>query len=1493
MLLLSKKNIIKRAILVGFLVVSLVALAIGTIKRVQFQASAVTADGASVKITKGESISYGHGWATSVFSITTGGQKITGYCANPSKKSLSGTFPAVKMPNTENNNLIKLMIYVSTVDNSITRPVMNDLFSSISNSDKRYAYSHAVIGAIYANDYHRLESSDRTLVNGIITKLRNLINNDADAWVIAKSYQLYTIDRSGTAYADDDDYQDIMWAENDYKSGDIKVEKRDSATHSTTPQGGASLQGITFSVYNNNGSRIYSQQTGQFYNNGALVTSGTTNANGVVTFSNLPAGTYSVKETGTNSSYDLTATASQNVTIATNGETKTVSFEDNVKKGLIAVFKKDKELTTCNQLGKAKFTGIKFQIINDSAKPVYYGGNSIANGSVVAEKTLTATDCGATFNDLPYGQYKVKEVGSGVGYLTDSTVHTVTIPNGSSTSISVSFSNQVIRGDVKFKKINSNSNQSMANIPFRITSKTTGESHIVVTDSNGVVNTAASVNAHTNHTNGYDSISNMDTITYQGYGTWFGKSASSSSATAAANNSLGALPYDTYEIVEISCEQNQYCINIEAEKQTFSITSNNTVVDLGNWENDCVDFTLGTTATDNADGDKYIVAGTNAKIKDVINYCLKAGMDFTIKGTLWDKTANREIAGSEKTITVSPTTDDCGQAEMIFTVNASSLAGHEIVVFEKAYHGDDLVAAHDGVNDAAQTVNVISLGTTATDNADGDKFVVASANAKIKDDVAYCLKTGTEYTIKGVLMDKSTGAVLKINGSTIEKSIKVTPTSNCGNATMVFELDASILAGREVVVYETVYQGDNHKVISHEDINDAAQTVSVISLATTATDNKDGDKYVFAGSGAKVKDVINYCVKPGVKYTIKGTLMDKTTNAAITTKEIEITPTAACGQAEMIFDFNAASLAGHDAVVFEELYYNNVLIAEHKDLNDVAQTVTIVSLGTTAVDNADNNKYLANDANAKIKDTINYCLKAGTEFTIKGVLMDKTTGEALMINGSKVEKSVKVTPTTNCGTVNMIFELDASALSGHEIVVYETAYQNNKLVVAHESINDAAQTVTVVSLATVAVDNTDEDKFIEAGPLSTIKDTVEYCLKVGIPFVIKGSLVDKTTGDYLIDNEGNLIEKAITITPTTACGEVELIFELDTSLLAGHEIVVFENAYQNGPVIASHQDINDVAQIVSMINFSTFAENGKEEEPEEEEEETEEDKAYAEMIKKHVEAVEGAKIKDTITYCLKSNTEFTIKGTLIDKETGEPLMVDEEVIEESVVFTTEDACGQVEMMFEIDATSLAGHEVVVFERLYYNNEFVMSHEDIEDEDQTVYLVDLTTFATDSETKKKELTANGVVKIKDVVKYCLRAGLEFTVKGILMDKETEKPLLVDGKTVEQTITFIPEDRCGETEMLYEFDATGLGGTDVVIFEDIYLGKSLLIRHEDFGNTDETFYLLAPAPDTGFITRTEDGGSEQNNLVFVGISMTVTSVLVYGAMRINRRRKIFNH
>ena len=86
----------------------------------------------------------------------------------------------------------------------------------------------------------------------------------------------------------------------------------------------------------------------------------------------------------------------------------------------------------------------------------------------------------------------------------------------------------------------------MANIPFKIKSYG-GEEHIVVTDQNGIVDT--SKYAHSNHTNGYDNM-DVNTITDLGYGTWFGKDGPN--AQTPIDDSLGALPFDTYTITEIA-----------------------------------------------------------------------------------------------------------------------------------------------------------------------------------------------------------------------------------------------------------------------------------------------------------------------------------------------------------------------------------------------------------------------------------------------------------------------------------------------------------------------------------------------------------------------------------------------------------------------------------------------------------------------------------------------------------------------------------------------------------------------------------------------------------------------------------------------------------------------------------------------------------------------------------------------------------------------------
>ena len=242
---------------------------------------------------------------------------------------------------------------------------------------------------------------------------------------------------------------------------------------------------------------------------------------------------------------------------------------------------------------------------------------------------------------------------------------------------------------------------------------------------------------------------------------------------------------------------------------------------------------------------------------------------------------------------------------------------------------------------------------------------------------------------------------------------------------------------------------------------------------------------------------------------------------------------------------------------------------------------------------------------------------------------------------------------------------------------------------------------------------------------------------------------------------------------------------------------------------------------------------------------------------RYINADGEAKIIDHIDYCARSNKKFTIKGILMDKETGEPLMIDGKTVESSIEVTPEETCGRVDMEFVFDASELGGHELVVFERLYDDNdELIVSHEDIEDEGQTVVMIYMHTTATDSNTGKKVLPEGEDVIVKDVVEYCLVPGLEYTLKGIIMDKNTGNGLLVNSSSVESEVTFTPEERCGSVTMFFTLNTTGLSGKKLVVFESLYQGEELILEHKDLDDVDQSIDVEVTPPDTGSFHK-EDG------------------------------------
>ena len=1084
MILHTKKRFFRRAFF-ALLIIGVIGLvAFAATKRVDEEATAISQTGQWVKIiySPDDKIHYGEtpnmeGWdsqgnpnrgTTHHFwtqpNPSSSSTRYVSYCANPSLKPLDGTYQVLRLnDNAEKYQLMKMAIFAGTGGGvnppAAVQAVANALYNKIftdsgaatyfanagltDNADTRYAYIHAILGALYANDYAGLKNH-RQLVDNMIAVLRAEKTNNTDAYSIAQSYSIYRVDRENpdendypdgydSSNYDPDEFQDIVWIES-AEFGGINIEKRDANT-GTNPQGNGNFANIHFEV--RAVGRIYRPDTGGFYNDNDLVTSGNTDAQGRLSFSGLPIGTYKVVETSGNAYYD--ATVPQTATIYYEGDMSSLVFYDTVKKGSITVRKVDSETGGCTALGSAALSSSTFSIVNRSTYPVVYGGNTIPVGGQLTTGTVPAGQCSISFNNLPYGTYEITETVAGPGYNRTAPVRTVTIPQNNNAVITIDEPNQVKRGDVTFRKIDQNNgNSPMANVAFRIRSNTTGESHIVVTDSNGVVNTSSSFNLHTYRTNGYDSLTFTAVIgeqkhyIYAGYGTWFGNTT--------PNNSLGALPYDTYTITEMTCFGNKFCYNNDTSSKTFTINADNTVVSLGNWYNDCVVLSLSTVATDQADGDKFVPEGTNVAVVDKINYTLKSGLTYVIHGILMDKNTNTQVSTATKTITPSTNT---GVEYMSFNVNTTGLKGHELVAFQEVYFDNVLAIEHKNLNDEGQTVTVVSLSTVAVDKEDNNKFIVAGPNTTVRDTLSYCLKAGKTYSIIGSVLDRTTGQVVMSNGGPVTKSANITPTTNCGTTTMEFDIDTSELAGHDLVVYENIYY-QNSPVIAHNVLTDEDQTVTVVSMSTYADDKADNDKLIVDGPNASVEDEITYCLRANKAFRIEGTLMDRQTGEPVmnggsaVTSTKTITPSTACGVTTMDFDFDATGLGGHDIIVYQKVYFgtSDLVIAE-EDINSEDQSVTAVKVSTTATDSSDGDRYVLPGENTVVKDTIHYCLKPGMTFYTVGRLMDAETGRILVSpDGYRIERSKFIEPVgENCGDVEMEFTIDTTEMVGRDVVI--------------------------------------------------------------------------------------------------------------------------------------------------------------------------------------------------------------------------------------------------------------------------------------------------------------------------------------------------------------------------------------------------------------------------------------------------------------------------
>ena len=144
-----------------------------------------------------------------------------------------------------------------------------------------------------------------------------------------------------------------------------------------------------------------------------------------------------------------------------------------------------------------------------------------------------------------------------------------------------------------------------------------------------------------------------------------------------------------------------------------------------------------------------------------------------------------------------------------------------------------------------------------------------------------------------------------------------------------------------------------------------------------------------------------------------------------------------------------------------EKNYRATVLEDEEVIEITVENDKIPELGTTAT--IDGKKKFTANGDITIDDVVSYKhLTAGKEYTIKGILMDKSTGKQFLVDGKEVCSEVTFTPETADGEVTVSFTFDGSVITKEtEIVVFETLYRDGTKIAVHADIEDENQTVTI------------------------------------------------------------------------------------------------------------------------------------------------------------------------------------------------------------------------------------------------------------------------------------------------------------------------------------------------------------------------------------------------------------------------------------------------
>lgn len=997
-----------------------------------------------------------------------------------------------------------------------------------------------------------------------------------------------------------------------HNKGKLKLKKASSNPGISDNNPCYSLEGATYGVYSDSGC---TQQVGTL----------TCSASGDSNIIDIAPGTYYVKETKAGKSYALDEGIHQ-VNVS-GGQTATVNVTDAPQNDPadMLVAKVDSETGKASPLGAGTLAGAEFTVkyydgfytqesLPEKATRTWVlktdedGFTGISSARENPDVYLSSGDsfyqtADGKMNTLPLGTVTIQETKAPAGYLlSDSTVHLQQITSNTSAEFVSTFvkpsedaptvREQVKRGDIAFNKVHGEDMTGLANVPFKITSKTTGESHIAITDVNGILTTEASACPHTQNTNGNDAALNADGTVDESKlsidnGLWF---SGSKDAQTAADDSKGALPYDTYTFEELRCSAND---SLNLVKFEVTVSRDAYTIDRGTVDDNPIE--IGTTATDGADGDHKLLASNQAEIVDSVSYKgLKKGTEYELQGTLMDAETGEALKGMDgKDITTTAKFTpkaSSGKQKVKFKFDATLLGGHNAVVFERLYLDGKIQASHEDPEDEDQTVEFlpVEIGTTATDAADGDKAIGVGKAVTVEDEVSYKnLATGREYTVAGTLMDSATGEPLKdADGNAVTASTTFEPEDTEGKVKVTFSVDTSTLSNKKLVVFEKL-EADGSVIASHEDLTDEGQTVEVIppEIKTSAADGADGDKEVTADGKAAIVDTVKYAgLVPGTEYELQGTLMDAETGEALKgadgkeiTASVKFTPQTQDGTQDVTFTFDAGALGGAKTVVFEKLFVDGTLIGSHEDPTDKDQTVEISpSLKTTAA-TIQGSKVVKPEDEVAIVDTVHLKgLRPGQSYTLTASINKKADGTQLTLTDVKdastlAGNGIQKDPDTDASGTDLSKALVDVTGTGSFVNIPEGAKLTKN--------DDGTYTLTVPGATKDAVDIVTK---LSGGQVKLVaSDKDDKAVGDNTATEAESTGKNSTPGTYEVIANGQ-----VRFTPAVSDLDVDVPMVFKASDVAGQQAVVFESLQRDtdGKEISKETDLEDTDQTIDIEN---------------------------------------------------------------------------------------------------------------------------------------------------------------------------------------------------------------------------------------------------------------------------------------------------------------------